>query len=351
MRYDMESNKSKSSYGNNIVKGYSNPRSDTSSRYMVVSFLSLFLLLSFFSMPLSFSHSTIAAVDIDTSGDGKAAAYDGEESIATDGDSFCSVTDDIAAGKFSSLFEGIVDCDDSSQIPNQFLVEYLYTKDPVKIGELTYLTVTVKDKNTGSPISNAFVTLTIEPQTSSFEVGTIGTAAAAAAATTTTTPAQEAEKATQVMHTDKNGHTTFTVQIGPKSDVGIYDTELEVNKDSYQSSFEQTNLYVIPQLENVQTPLRSNNEGVTGGDGGDGGDAVANGGTAIGGDGGAGGAAVGGNAIGGDGGDGGDAIAVAQDKAICDGTAIGGAGGYGGDATKGIQGTDGENGSDEMVIC
>ena len=240
----METNKSKSSYRKNAVNRYSNIRSDTFSSYMVVSFLSLFLLLSFFSMPLSFSHSAIAAVDIDTSGDGKAAAYDGEESIATDGDSFCSVTDDIAGGKFSSLFEGIVDCDDSSQIPNQFLVEYSYTKDPVKIGELTYLTVTVKDKNTGSPISNAFVTLTIEPQTSSFEVSTIGTAAAAAA-TSTTTPAQEVEKATQVMHTDKNGYTTFTVQIGPKSDVGIYDTEIEIRKDTYQSSFEQTNLRVV----------------------------------------------------------------------------------------------------------
>jgi hypothetical protein len=238
----METNKSKSSYRNNAVNRYSNIRSDTFSSYMVVSFLSLFLLLSFSSMPLSFSHSAIAAVDIDTSGNGRAAASDGEESIANDGDSFCSITDDIAGGKFSSLFEGIVDCDDSSQISNQFLVEYSYSKDPVKIGEKTYLTVTVKDKDTGNPISDAFVTLAIEPQTSSFEVGTIGTAAAAAAATT---PAQEVEKTTQVMHTDSNGHTTFTVQIGPKSDVGIYDTEIEVRKDSYRSSFEQTNLRVV----------------------------------------------------------------------------------------------------------
>jgi hypothetical protein len=238
----MESNKSKSSYGNNIVNGYSNPRSNTSSRYMVVSFLSLFLLSSFFSMLLSFSHSAIAAVDIDTSGDGKAAAYDGEESIATDGDSFCSVTDDIAGGKFSSLFEGIVDCSDNSRVSNQFLVEYSYTKNPVKIGEKTYLTITVKDKDTGNPISNAFITLDIQPPSASYYgVNTISTAVAAAGTTST----QEIEKSTQTMYTDSNGQATFTVQVGPKSEVGTYDTELEVSKDSYQSNFEQTNLRVI----------------------------------------------------------------------------------------------------------
>ena len=58
---------------------------------------------------------TNAAIDIDISGDGRAAAYDGEEGIATDGDNFCSITNDIARGKFSSLFEGIVgDCEDKS---------------------------------------------------------------------------------------------------------------------------------------------------------------------------------------------------------------------------------------------
>src|SRR5688572_1642485 len=104
---------------------------------------SLLLLLSFLSLPLSIN----AAVDIDTSGDGSAAAYDGEEGIATDGDSFCSITNEIAGGKFSSLFEGNVGgCDDNSEVPNQFLVEYSFTKNPVKIGEKSYLTVTVKDK-------------------------------------------------------------------------------------------------------------------------------------------------------------------------------------------------------------
>ena len=30
------------------------------------------------------------------------------------------------------------------------------------------------------------------------------------------------------MYTDNNGHATFTVQLGPKSNTGIYDTEIEV---------------------------------------------------------------------------------------------------------------------------
>jgi len=191
--------------------------------------------------------SVSAAVDIDTSGDGSAAAYDGEEGIATDGDSFCSITNDIAGGKFSSLFEGIVgDCDNNnSQISSQLLVEYSYTKNPVKIGEKTYLTITVKDKETGNPISNAFVTLDVEPPSStSFETTTVG-AAVAAAGISSNQGVVEQDKATQAMNTDNSGRATFTLQIGPKSDVGVYDTQLEIAKDSYQSSFEQTNLRVV----------------------------------------------------------------------------------------------------------
>lgn len=205
---------------------------------------SLLLLLSFLVLPLSVN----AAVDIDTSGGGKAAASDGEESISTDGDSFCSITNDIAGGKFSSLFEGIVgDCDNNSQSLNQFLVEYSFTKNPVRVGEKSYLTVTVKDKNSGNPISDAFVTLDINApssSTTSFETSSDG-AAAAAAGIPSINPEIAQEKASQVMHTDHNGRATFTVGVGPKSDLGIYDTELEVTKDSYQSSFEQIDFRVV----------------------------------------------------------------------------------------------------------
>ncbi|MGH9963337.1 MAG: hypothetical protein ACRD5E_00725, partial [Nitrososphaeraceae archaeon] len=121
--------------------------------------------MSFLTVSLMFTQSAaMAAVDIDTSGDGRAAAFDGQEGIATEGDSFCNITDDIAGGKFSSLFEGIVggECD-NSQVSKQFLVEYSFTKNPVNIGEKSYLTVTVKDKHSGNPISDAFVILDINP--------------------------------------------------------------------------------------------------------------------------------------------------------------------------------------------
>ncbi|HZD34168.1 MAG TPA: hypothetical protein VE130_03100, partial [Nitrososphaeraceae archaeon] len=76
------------------------------SSYTLTGF-SLILILSFLSPPsIQTNTNVIAAVDIDTSGGGSAAAFDGEESIATDGDSFCSITNDIAGGKFTSLFEG-----------------------------------------------------------------------------------------------------------------------------------------------------------------------------------------------------------------------------------------------------
>jgi hypothetical protein len=199
------------------------------------------LLLSFLSLPLNVN----AAVDIDTSGDGKAAAFDGEKGIATEGDSLCSITNDIAGGRFSSLFEGIVGECDNSQISNQFLTEYLFTKNPVKVGEKSYLTVTVKDKNSGNPISDAFVTLDIKPPSStSFETSSDGTAVAAAGISSSNQEIVQ-EKTTQVIHTDSNGRATFTVEVGPKSDLGIYDTELEITKDSYQSSIEQIDFRVV----------------------------------------------------------------------------------------------------------
>ncbi|MGH9974254.1 MAG: hypothetical protein ACRD8Z_00235 [Nitrososphaeraceae archaeon] len=144
----------------NIMSNLSGSYRNIVSNSMLTGF-SMVLLLSFLSVSSIQTNNLIAAVDIDTEGDGRAAAFDGEESIATEGDSFCSITDDIAGGKFSSLFEGIVgDCDnDNSQLSNQFLVEYSYTKNPVKIDEKTYLTITVKDKSTGNPISDAFVRL------------------------------------------------------------------------------------------------------------------------------------------------------------------------------------------------
>ena len=126
------------------------------------------------------------------------------------------------------------------------MVEYSYTKNPVKIGEKTYLTITVKDKETGNPISNAFVTLDVEPPSStSFETNTVGAAVAAAGISSNQGVAEQDKATTQAMYTDNSGHATFTLQIGPKSDVGIYDTQLEITKDSYQSSFEQTNLRVV----------------------------------------------------------------------------------------------------------
>ena len=223
---------------------YASPWSFVGTTILMISLLTISL--SMFSGAVLQSIAVSAAVDIDTSGDGRAAAYDGEEGIATDGDSFCSITNDIAGGKFSSLFEGIVgDCDNNNlQSLNQFLVEYSYTKNPVEIGEKTYLTITVKDKETGNPISNAFVMLEVEPLTASSIDSSIGGTAVAAAGIPSS-PETVKEKTTQTMYTDNNGSATFTLQIGPKSDVGIYDTQLEVKKDSYQSSFQQTNLRVV----------------------------------------------------------------------------------------------------------
>ena len=135
------------------------------------------------------------------------------------------------------------ECEDEISL-NPLLVEYSFTKNPVKIGEKSYLTVTVKDKDSGNPMPDAFVTLDINPPSSiSFETSSAGTAVAATGIASNEEIVQE--KATQVMHTDNNGRATFTVEVGPKSDLGIYDTELEVTKDSYQSSFEQIDLRVV----------------------------------------------------------------------------------------------------------
>ena len=253
-----------------------------------------------------------------------------------------------------------------TQSSNQLSVEYSYTKNPVKIGEKTYLLITVMDKFSGEPIPDAFVKLAIGPTLSTIRDNILSMALSAVS----TTPAQKLieDKTIQTMRTDDNGYAAFTVQLGPESDVGLYDTEIEVSKRSYQSSFNQADLNVISESQRGEMSSEDDNDGhavggdggdgvgngadggdggdAVGGDGGDGGDAV--GGNAVGGDGGDGGDAVGGNAVGGDGG---DAVGLVLDESDCNDAPNGGDGGDGGDAVRGNRGKDGDNGADEMLLC
>ena len=161
-----------------------------------------------------------ADVDIDTSGNGKAAAFDGKNSISSDGKGFCNTVDNIAGGKFAPLFRGMVNCKSSSE---QYTIDYSVIKDPVKVGDTTYMSITVRDKNTDQPVSDALVLLTIESPNSNPSVDK----------TTTSTT-------TQTAYTDKDGHATFTVQIGPHSSSGIYNTNLEIKKDNYGSKIQKS---------------------------------------------------------------------------------------------------------------
>src|SRR6185437_5547840 len=88
-----------------------------------------------------------ADVDIDTSGNGKAAAFDGKNSISSDGKGFCNTVDNIAGGKFAPLFSGIVNC----KSLKQYTIDYSIIKDPVKVGDTTYMSVAVRDKYTDQP--------------------------------------------------------------------------------------------------------------------------------------------------------------------------------------------------------
>jgi len=163
-----------------------------------------------------------ADVDIDTSGNGKAAAFDGKNSISSDGKGFCNTVDNIAGGKFAPLFSGIVNC----KSLKQYTIDYSIIKDPVKVGDTTYMSVTVRDKYTDQPVSDVLVLLTIEPPNFNPSIDKTTT-------TTTTTT-------TQTAYTDKDGHATFTVQIGPRSSSGIYNTNLEIKKDSYDSKIQKS---------------------------------------------------------------------------------------------------------------
>jgi 5-hydroxyisourate hydrolase-like protein (transthyretin family) len=174
------------------------------------------------SLPLlSFSPTIVqtakADVNIDTSGNGKAAAFDGKNSISSDGKGFCNTVDNIAGGKFAPLFSGIVDCKSSNNL-KQFTVDYSVIKDPVKVGDTTHMTVAVRDKDTGQPIPNVLVLLTIEPPNSNLPIG---------------------KTTTQTTYTDKDGHAIFTVHIGPRSSSGIYNTNLEIRKDNYDSKLQK----------------------------------------------------------------------------------------------------------------
>ena len=240
-----------------------------------------------------------------------------------------------------------------TQSSNQLSVEYSYTKNPVKIGEKTYLLITVMDKFSGEPIPDAFVKLAIGPTLSTIRDNILSMALSAVS----TTPAQKLieDKTMQTMRTDGNGYAAFTVHLGPESDVGLYDTEIEVSKRSYQSSFNQVDLNVISESQRGEMSSEDDNDGhAVGGDGADGvgnGADGRDGGDAVGGDGGDGGDAVGGNAVGGDGGDGGDAVGLVLDESDCNDAPNGGDGGDGGDAVRGNRGKDGDNGADEMLLC
>ena len=194
---------------------------------VLLSNYSILPAISSSSSPLSLLPTIIqtarADVDIDTSGNGKAAAFDGKNSISSDGKGFCNTVDNIAGGKFAPLFSGIVNCK-SSNNPNHYSIDYSVIKDPVKIGDTTYMSVTVRDKYTDQPVSDVLVLLTIEPPNFNPSIDK----------TTTTTTT------TQTAYTDKDGHATFTVQIGPRSSSGIYNTNLEIKKDNYDSKIQKS---------------------------------------------------------------------------------------------------------------
>ncbi len=60
-------------------------------------------------------------------------------------------------------------------------VEYSFIKNPIKIEDKSYFKVTVKDKNSGDPISDGFVTLDVNSLSStSFETSSAGASVAAA---------------------------------------------------------------------------------------------------------------------------------------------------------------------------
>ena len=190
---------------------------------VLLSNYSILPAISSSSSPLSLLPTIIqtarADVDIDTSGNGKAAAFDGKNSISSDGKGFCNTVDNIAGGKFAPLFSGIVNCK-SSNNPNHYSIDYSVIKDPVKVGDTTYMSVTVRDKYTDQPVSDVLVLLTIEPPNFN--------------------PSIDKTTTTQTAYTDKDGHATFTVQIGPRSSSGIYNTNLEIKKDNYDSKIQKT---------------------------------------------------------------------------------------------------------------
>ena len=191
---------------------------------VLLSNYSILPAISSSSPPLSLLPTIIqtarADVDIDTSGNGKAAAFDGKNSISSDGKGFCNTADNIAGGKFAPLFSGIVNCKSSKQ----YTVDYSIIKDPAKVGDTTYMSVTVRDKYTDQPVPDVLVLLTIEPPNFNPSIDKT---------TTTTTTTQTAD-------TDKDGHATFTVQIGPRSSSGIYNTNLEIKKDNYDSKIQKS---------------------------------------------------------------------------------------------------------------
>jgi hypothetical protein len=201
-------------------------RSSSTAIITSSSFSSSLLLQSF--LP-SIVQTAKANVDIDTSGNGKAAAFDGKNSISSDGKGFCNTVDNMAGGRFASLFKGIVNCKSSdNKQQQQYAVDYSVIKDPVKVGDTTYMSVSVRDRNTDQPVSDAVVLLTIESPPHSNSDPSVGQTSTTSTSTT------------QTAYTDKDGHAIFNIHIGPHSNSGIYNTNLEIKKDSYDSKMQKS---------------------------------------------------------------------------------------------------------------
>lgn len=142
------------------------------------------------------------------------ATFDGKNSISSAEKGFCNNVDNTAgaiAGCKPSSFS-------NNPNPRQFTVDYSIIKDPVTVGDATYMSVTVRDKYTDEPISDVLVLLTIEPPNSNPSID---------------------KTTTRTTYTDKDGHATFIVQIGPRSGTGIYNTNLEIRKDNYDSKLQK----------------------------------------------------------------------------------------------------------------
>ena len=106
---------------------------------------------------------------------------------------------------------------------NTMLFAVEYSKNPVSVGDVERITVTVLDSNTNKPIPDVKVDMSIIPPDNYGSLSFANT-------------------------TDAQGKVSYTVPINNDASMGEYSNEIQATKDGYSESGDYSHFIVVPRV-------------------------------------------------------------------------------------------------------